>query len=120
MKKTEEEKQTRARWITVFATFLAFMGIGIVDPILPVIAESIGASHWQVEMLFTAYIFTMAIMMIPSGMFTSRLGDKKMMVSGLAVVTVFLYYAAYQTAFRSFLFFEPDGALAIRCFSRRR
>ncbi|MBB5324953.1 MFS family permease [Anoxybacillus tepidamans] len=84
-----EERQTRARWITVFATFLAFMGIGIVDPILPVIAESIGASHWQVEMLFTAYIFTMAIMMIPSGMFTSRLGDKKMMVSGLAVVTVF-------------------------------
>ncbi|MBA2876653.1 MFS transporter [Thermaerobacillus caldiproteolyticus] len=85
----DEGKQTRARWITVFAAFLAFMGIGIVDPILPMIAESIGATHWQVEMLFTAYIFTMAIMMIPSGMFVSRLGDKKMMVTGLAIVTVF-------------------------------
>ncbi len=85
----EDGKQTRARWITVFATFLAFMGIGIVDPILPMIAKNIGATHWQVEMLFTAYIFTMAIMMIPSGMFVSRIGDKKMMVTGLAVVTVF-------------------------------
>lgn len=41
----EEGRQTRARWITVFATFLAFMGIGIVDPILPIIAEKIGATH---------------------------------------------------------------------------
>jgi MFS transporter, ACDE family, multidrug resistance protein len=85
----EEGRQTRARWITVFATFLAFMGIGIVDPILPIIAEKIGATHWQVEMLFTAYIFTMAVMMIPSGMFVSRFGDKNMMVTGLAIVTVF-------------------------------
>jgi MFS transporter, ACDE family, multidrug resistance protein len=84
----EEGRQTRARWITVFATFLAFMGIGIVDPILPVIAESIGATHWQVEMLFTAYIFTMAIMMIPSGMMVSRIGDKRMMAIGLGIVTV--------------------------------
>ncbi|BDG42008.1 MFS transporter [Saccharococcus caldoxylosilyticus] len=84
----EERRQTRARWITVFATFLAFMGIGIVDPILPVIAKSIGATHWQVEMLFTAYIFTMAIMMIPSGMMVSRIGDKRMMAIGLSIVTV--------------------------------
>ncbi|SFA50592.1 Predicted arabinose efflux permease, MFS family [Parageobacillus thermantarcticus] len=84
----EEGRQTRARWITVFATFLAFMGIGIVDPILPVIAENIGATHWQVEMLFTAYIFTMAIMMIPSGMMVSRVGDKRMMAIGLSIVTV--------------------------------
>lgn len=82
-------KQKRARYITVFATFLAFMGIGVVDPILPIIAEQIGATHWQVEMLFTAYIFTMAFMMIPSGILASRVGDKRMMVVGLSIVTVF-------------------------------
>lgn len=79
----------RARNITVLATFLAFMGIGVVDPILPIISEQIGATHWQVEMLFTAYIFTMAIMMIPSGLVASRFGDKKMIVIGLGLVTVF-------------------------------
>ncbi|MEY9094715.1 MFS transporter [Paenibacillus sp. RC84] len=85
------KKQTRARYVTVFATFLAFMGIGVVDPILPIIAEKIGANPAQIELLFTAYILTMAIMMIPSGLAATRFGDKKMMVAGLAVVTVFAF-----------------------------
>jgi MFS transporter, ACDE family, multidrug resistance protein len=85
-------RQKRARMITVFATFLAFMGIGVVDPILPIIAEQIGASHWQVEMLFTAYILTMAFMMIPSGILANRLGDKRMMSIGLSIVTLFALF----------------------------
>ncbi len=84
-----QSKKNRARNITVFATFLAFMGIGVVDPILPIIAEHIGASPWQVEMLFTAYILTMAIMMIPSGILANKLGNKNMMSIGLGLVTVF-------------------------------
>lgn len=84
-------KQTQARYITVFAAFLAFMGIGVVDPILPVIAEQIGANRWQIELLFTSYILMMAIMMIPSGILASRFGDKRMMVVGLAVVTLFAW-----------------------------
>jgi len=75
--------------ITVFATFLAFMGIGVVDPILPEIAAQIGASHWQVEMLFTSYLLMMAIMMIPAGILASRFGDKRLMVTGLIIVTIF-------------------------------
>ncbi|WP_257351995.1 MFS transporter [Pseudalkalibacillus decolorationis] len=77
------------KMITVFATFLAFMGIGVVDPILPEIALQIGASHWEVEMLFTSYLLMMAIMMIPAGILASRLGDKRLMVTGLIIVTVF-------------------------------
>lgn len=71
----EHSSNTRARYITAFAAFLAFMGIGVVDPILPSIAEQIGASHWQVEMLFTSYIVIMAVMMVPSGIMAARLCD---------------------------------------------
>ena len=42
-------------------------------------------------MLFTAYILTMAIMMLPAGIFASRFGDKRMMTIGLAIVTVFAF-----------------------------
>lgn len=91
-----ENNQTLARWITVFAAFLAFMGIGVVDPILPAIAEQIGAKHWQVEMLFTSYILTMAVMMIPAGIFASRFGDKRMMAIGLAIVTVFALICGFS------------------------
>ncbi len=72
---TDKEMNT-GKWITAAASLLAFMGIGVVDPLLPSIAESIGASHSQVEMLFTAYIFTMAIMMIPIGIVAGKMGIK--------------------------------------------
>lgn len=85
----QHSKSRVGQVITVFATFLAFMGIGVVDPILPEIAAQIGASHWQVEMLFTSYLLMMAIMMIPAGILASRFGDKRLMVTGLIIVTIF-------------------------------
>lgn len=87
------------------ATFLAFSGIGVVDPILPSIAEQIGASHWQVEMLFTAYILTMAIMMLPAGIFASRFGDKRMMTIGLGdrdYICIYMRYIANDCSIISF------------------
>ena len=104
-----ESKQKLGRLITVVATFLAFSGIGVVDPILPIIAEKIGATHWQVEMLFTAYILTMAIMMLPAGIFASRFGDKRMMTIGLAIVTVLRLYAVYRKRLLNYLFSVLDG-----------
>lgn len=100
-----ESKQKLGRLITVVATFLAFSGIGVVDPILPSIAEQIGASHWQVEMLFTAYILTMAIMMLPAGIFASRFGDKRMMTIGLGdrdYICVYMRYIANDCSIISF------------------
>jgi len=91
-----ESKKRNARIITVFATFLAFMGIGVVDPILPSIAEQIGASHWQVEMLFSSYIFMMAIMMLPAGLLAGKFGDKPMMVTGLVIVTIFALLCGFS------------------------
>lgn len=77
------------RNITVFATFLAFMGMGVVDPILPDIAMKLGANHWQIEMLFSAYILMMAFIMLPAGILAVKFGDKKIMVIGLFLVSVF-------------------------------
>lgn len=74
---------------TAFATFIAFMGIGVVDPILPVIGRAMGASAPQVELLFTSYIAVMAITMLVSGVLATRLGGKRTMMLGLGTVVVF-------------------------------
>ena len=95
----------------MLATFLAFSGIGVVDPILPIIAEKIGASHWQVEMLFTAYILTMAIMMLPAGIFASRFGDKRMMTIGLAIVTVFAFICGISQTIAQLSLFRAGWGL---------
>lgn len=83
-----QHKNALAQKITAFATFLAFMGMGVVDPILPDIAKQLGATNWQVELLFTAYIMMMAVIMIPAGMLASRFGDKNVMAFGLLVVAI--------------------------------
>jgi MFS family permease len=54
-------------WATAFAALIAFMGIGIVDPILPIIGKEMGATTFQVEWLFTSHIGMMALAMLISG-----------------------------------------------------
>ncbi|WP_044958040.1 MFS transporter [Halarchaeum acidiphilum] len=72
-----------------FATYVVFLGIGVVDPVLPTIAEAMGASHTMVELLFTSYILVMALAMLVSGPIATRLGDKRTMTLGVAFVVVF-------------------------------
>src|SRR2546421_12981860 len=76
-------------WATAFAAAVAFMGIGLVDPILPSIARGLDASPWQVEMLFTSYIVVMAGAMFLTGMVATRIGAKKTMLAGLLLVVGF-------------------------------
>jgi ACDE family multidrug resistance protein len=78
-----------AVWATAFATLVAFMGIGVVDPILPLIGRAMGATPSQVEWLFTSYIAVMAIAMLVSGVLATRLGGRRTLLLGLGVVVVF-------------------------------
>ena len=82
-------RQPRAVWATAFAAAIAFMGIGLVDPILPAIAHGLHAVAWQVEMLFTSYIAVMALAMFLTGAAATRFGAKRTMLSGLLLVVVF-------------------------------
>jgi MFS transporter, ACDE family, multidrug resistance protein len=74
---------------TALATFMAFLGLGVVDPILPTIAGSMGASHFMVELLFTSYLLVMALAMLVSGALATRIGSKNTLVLGLGLVAVF-------------------------------
>ena len=74
---------------TAFATLIAFMGIGVVDPILNMIGRAMGATPYQVEWLFTSYIAIMALTMLLSGVLSVRLGGRKVMLIGLGLVVVF-------------------------------
>lgn len=78
-----------AVWATAFAALIAFMGIGIVDPLLPLIGKAMGASQVQVEWLFTSYIAIMALAMLVSGVLSMRFGGRRVMLIGLSLVVVF-------------------------------
>ena len=85
---TQSEPNRTAIYATALTAFFAIAGIAIVDPILPAIGAAIGASTWQIELLFTAYIAVMAIGMIPAVMATGKFGYKKVLVAGVSTVAV--------------------------------
>jgi predicted MFS family arabinose efflux permease len=82
-------KQPRAVWAVAFACVIAFMGIGLVDPILKPIADELGASPSEVSLLFTSYMAVMGVAMLITGVVSSRIGAKRTLLSGLALIIVF-------------------------------
>jgi MFS family permease len=82
-------KQPKAVWAVAFASVVAFMGIGLVDPILPALSTQLDASPSQVELLFTSYFAITGISMLVTGFVSSRIGPRKTLLAGLALVVVF-------------------------------
>jgi MFS transporter, ACDE family, multidrug resistance protein len=82
-------RQPRAVWAVAFACVVSFMGIGLVDPILPALSHQLHATPSQVSLLFTSYLVVTAVAMIFVGAVSSRIGPKRTLVAGLALVVVF-------------------------------
>ena len=75
--------QPRAVWAVAFACVIAFMGIGLVDPILKPIADQLDATPSQVSLLFTSYMAVMGVAMLITGVVSSRIGAKRTLLTGL-------------------------------------
>ena len=82
-------RQPKSVWATAGASVVAFMGIGLVDPILPSIAKGLDATAGQVSLLFTSYFLITALAMLVTGFVSSRIGGRKTLLLGLALVVVF-------------------------------
>lgn len=81
--------QPKAVWAVFFASIIAFMGIGLVDPILPVISNQLGASPSEVTLLFTSYTAVMAVTMLFTGFITNKIGIKRTLLLGAVIVALF-------------------------------
>ncbi len=80
--------QPRVVWAVAFACVIAFMGLGLVDPILPTMAKQLHATPSQVELLFTSYIFCMAVAMLVTSTVSSWIGAKRTLIAGLVLIRV--------------------------------
>ncbi len=81
-------RQPKAVWAVAFASVIAFMGIGLVDPILKPIADQLNATPSQVSLLFTSYMAVMGVAMLITGVVSSRIGAKKTLLIGLVIIIV--------------------------------
>jgi MFS transporter, ACDE family, multidrug resistance protein len=81
--------QPKAVWAVAFAAVVSFMGLGLVDPILPAIAKDLDATPSQVELLFTSYFAVTGVSMLVTSAVASRLGPKRTLLGGLALIVIF-------------------------------
>jgi MFS family permease len=81
--------QPKAVYAVALACVVSFMGIGLVDPILPAISQQLDATPSQVTLLFTSYLVVTAVAMLGTNWVSSRLGAKRTLISGLAIIVVF-------------------------------
>jgi MFS family permease len=82
-------RQPKAVFAVAFACVVSFMGIGLVDPILPALSSKLHASPSQVELLFTSYLVITALAMLITGWVSSRIGAKRTLIAGLVLIVVF-------------------------------
>ena len=81
--------QPRAVWAVGLAAVVSFMGLGLVDPILPAIAKDLHASPSQVELLFTSYFAITGLSMLVTSAVASRIGAKRTLLAGLVLIVAF-------------------------------
>ena len=82
-------RQPRAVFAVAFACVVSFMGIGLVNPILPAISHQLHASPSEVTLLFTSYLVVTAVAMLITNWVSSRLGAKNTLIAGLILIVVF-------------------------------
>ena len=104
-------RQPRAVWAVAFACVIAFMGIGLVDPILPAISHDLGATEAQTMLLFTSYLLVTGLAMFFTSFVSSRIGAKKTLLIGLALIVVFAALAGASNSVGMIIGFRAGWGL---------
>ena len=68
---------------------ILFLGTGIIIPVLPLYAESFGVSYGWVGAVASAQALGMLLSDLPCGLLLRRLGQKRSLVLGTAVMVLF-------------------------------
>lgn len=104
-------RQPRQVWAVAFASVVAFMGIGLVDPILPSIAADLDATPTETELLFTSYLLITGLAMLITSFISSRIGAKKTLLIGLGLIVIFALLAALSGSVEAVIGFRAGWGL---------
>jgi len=107
----------RAIQVLLISIFVAMLGLGVVSPIMPLYAESLGATFTQIGLLSSAWSISRFLFSAPAGKLSDMISKKKVIMAGLggyAIVSL-LYIIAWDfISLLSFRFIHGIGsAMAI-------
>jgi len=96
----------RALNALLLSIFVAMLGLGIVGPIMPLYAESLGATYTQIGLLSSAFSISRLIFSAPAGRLSDSTSKKKVMAAGLSVYAVVSLMYIFAWDFNSLLSFR--------------
>lgn len=99
---------TRLLWLLSGISFVVLLGVGIVVPLLPIYARSLGATATQVGLIFTCFSLSRTVFTPVMGMIAERRDLKSLILTGL-----FLYAAIALTYIWAR---TPEVLIVIRAF----
>lgn len=108
---SNEGKQSSRRWVVSFvATLIAMMALQMSSlgfaPVIPLIQKAFHMSYSQVGLFTGLYGILALVLSVPAGLTAKRLGEKVVLVAGIAVVALGLVILSRAT--------DLTGALAGR------
>ena len=104
-------RQPKAVWAVALACVVSFMGIGLVDPILPALSKQLHATPSSVELLFTSYLVVTAVAMLITGWVSSRIGGRRTLIAGLTLIVVFSALAGSSHTINQIIGFRAGWGL---------
>jgi len=104
-------QQPKAVYAVAFACVVSFMGIGLVDPILPALSQQLDATPSQVTLLFTSYLVVTAVAMLGTNWVSSRIGAKRTLITGLSIIVVFAALAGSTDSISGIVGFRAGWGL---------
>jgi DHA1 family multidrug resistance protein-like MFS transporter len=103
----------RSIQVLLIAIFVAMLGLGIVSPIMPLYAESLGATYIQIGLLSSAWSISRFIFSAPAGRLSDSTSKKKVIMGGLlmyAFVSILYIFSWDFSSLLSFRFVHGIGS----------
>jgi MFS family permease len=111
-----DRRNRRVFGVLFFSIFSAIMGVGIVVPLLPVYARSLGASGFYIGMIFGAFSLSRTFLLPFFGRLSDRRGRKPFIVCGLlcyALISLAFMFASSVQALILVRFFQGVASAMI-------
>lgn len=106
----------REVWSLITANAIIALGYGVVAPVLPQLARHFGVTISAATFVITAFAVMRLLAAPPTGMLVTRLGERKIYVSGVLIVALSTAACAFAQTYWQLLVFRALGGIGSTMF----